>query len=446
MRMSAPVGPDGPDGPGGADDSRDAQVPLRRNRRFQLLWTGATASTFGTEIVRLALPLTLLSLTDDPASAGAVAAVMTASMLVAQMPAGTWVDRHDRRKALLVAQAAQALNALTLTALLAAGAAGVPAFVAFAVVDGVCRAVLDPARTVAIRAIVPDTQLRSAFAQEEARTHFGWVLGPALGGVLYGAAALAAYAGATASLAVSWILTVCARVPRGVDRAPDPGASDRPVARSVVVESAEALRWLVRQHGLRDLTGVFMAMNLLGGAFTIPLIVHIRDLGGSESLTGALLSATGVGGLLGALASGWITTRVRTGHLAIAVPAVFGTCLVLASIPIATWWPFIPILTFSFTTPALNVAAAAATAELVPRDMLGRVGSLLTVLSFLLAPLGPLLGGALSSRIGGGPTLAVVGAGMGLTALAAVSRPDLRTFSASGAGPSSGSDSSCGGV
>src|SRR5699024_11277240 len=98
--------------------------PLRRNARFQFLWAGAACTTLGTEINRIALPLTLLALTGSAASAGLVAGTLTAAMLLAQMPAGIWVDRHDRRRILLIAQAIQVLNAVALLAGLVAGHAG----------------------------------------------------------------------------------------------------------------------------------------------------------------------------------------------------------------------------------------------------------------------------------------------------------------------------------
>lgn len=405
--------------------------PLRRNHRFQFLWAGAAFSTLGTEINRLALPLTLLTLTGNPTYAGLVAAALTASMLIAQMPAGVWVDRHDRRRILLVAQAIQLLNALALLLGLALGEAGVTNFFAFAIIDGVCRAFLGPAREVAIRAIVPVTQLRLAFAQEESRSHAGRVLGPALGGTLYAAGTLFPYLATTVSLAFAWAFAALGKVPRQAAvtaDVPGPGASAR--KHGMLGESVDALRWLIHQKGLRELSAVLMAMNCLGGAFTIPLIVHIHSLGGSDSLTGLVLAGIGIGGLLGALSSAWVTGHVPAGRLAILVPAIFGGCLVLASLTLAPWWPFIPILMFSLVTPALNVASGTVTAQLVPADMLGRVGSLLTLTGFLLAPLGLFLGGYLSSHVGGGWTLCLVGAGLLLTAAVAAISPTLRKFRA----------------
>src|SRR5699024_4834592 len=347
--------------------------PLRRNARFQFLWAGAACTTLGTEINRIALPLTLLALTGSAASAGLVAGTLTAAMLLARMPAGIWVDRHDRRRILLIAQAIQVLNAVALLAGLVAGHAGLAGFLAFAAVDGLCQAFLGPARQVSIRAVVPLSQLRSAFAQEEARSHAGRVVGPAIGGVLYGLGLLAPYLAMAASVAAAWVFALAAKVPRrpgeeveaaeeGAGPAADGEVADGgapPRRRGMLAESWEALRWLIGRRGLREMSLVIMAMNFFGGGVTLALIVHIGSLGGSATLTGLVLTGIGIGGLIGASAAGWVAGKVSAGHLAIGVPAVLGLCLMLAALPLAPWWPFVPILAFSLVTPALNVASGA---------------------------------------------------------------------------------------
>lgn len=368
-------------------------------------------------------------------------------MLLAQMPAGIWVDRHDRRRILLTAQAVQVLNALGLLAGLVTGYAGLLGFLVFAAVDGICQAFLGPARQVSIRAVVPTSQLRGAFAQEEARSHAGRVVGPAVGGVLSGVGLLAPYLAMTVSVAAAWVFAVLAKVPRrpaegegadGEDSPASSGESETSEADEVrsprpgmLAETRDALRWLLARRGLREMTLVLMAMNLCGGAVTLSLIVHIRSLGGAATLTGFVLTGIGIGGLLGSLASGWVTGKVPIGRLAVGVPAVLGLCLVLAALPAAPWWPFFPILAFSLVTPALNVAAGAVISELVPAGMLGRIGALLGVASMALSPLGPLIGGLLAGRFGGGWALVAAGAGFLLTALAGALSPTLRRFTAS---------------
>lgn len=62
--------------------------------------------------------------------------------------------------------------------------------------------------------------------------------------------------------------------------------------------------------------------------------------------------------------------------------------------------------------------------------MLGRIGALLGVASMALSPLGPLIGGLLAGRFGGGWALVAAGAGFLPTALAGALSPTLRGFTA----------------
>ncbi|MFT3944785.1 MAG: MFS transporter [Ancrocorticia sp.] len=404
-------------------------VPLGKNRQFQLLWIGSAASSLGSELTRVAVPLLLIASTGNAALAGMVTSLLVASMIIVQIPAGVWVDQWDRRKILQICQFLQLVNSAVLTAVLLISGVHVASFVVFAVIDGACQAFLHPARDVAIRGVVPGVQLRTAYSREEARQHGARLLGPALGGALYTLNVFLPFIFDTVSFFVAWLCTVGARVPRRPITPTNTEAEVREDEPRGMVSSAHAaFIWLVRKKGLREVILVIMGMNLLGGMSYIPMIAHLGSLGSDASTTGFVLSAIGVGGLIGALASGRLTSRIPPGMLAISVPAVFGVCLLLASLPLPPMVVAVPLVVFSVTTPALNIASQAVTAEMVPHDMLGRVGGLITVVARGLAPIGPLVGGILTDQIGGGPTLAIAGAGLVLLAFVALSSRALREF------------------
>ena len=81
--------------------------PLRRNLRFQTLWTGMTASTVGVSVADVAYPLIILAMTGSPALAGLFAAVQAVGMLAAGLPAGSLADRYDGRALVIAAEAAR---------------------------------------------------------------------------------------------------------------------------------------------------------------------------------------------------------------------------------------------------------------------------------------------------------------------------------------------------
>ncbi len=404
-------------------------VPLRRNARFQLLWIGSAVSELGSELTRLAMPLLVLALTGSPGLAGVVAGARTVASLVVQMPAGVWVDRWDRRRTLVTAQGLQAVVSALLTALVVSGDVQVWQFVALAVLDGLCAAFIVPVQDTAIRGVVPPGQLHSAYAQEEARTHAAGLIGPPLGGLLYGLGRAVPFVVDTVTFLAATLFYALAKVPRRpADEQRDGGEERRPIRRGMRREAAEAVAWLLRRPGLREVTAAVMVLNLLGGAFLIPLIVLVGERGGDARVTGTVLAGLGVGGLAGALLSGRVSRLLPPGKLLVAVVAVFGAALAATALPWGAWWPMIPLVFITLSTPALNVVLNVVIARMVPEAMLGRMGAVLNMGGTALKPLGPVLGGAMAAALGGAAALVVLGGLLGLTAAVAALSPHLRRF------------------
>ncbi|WP_433558701.1 MFS transporter [Pseudonocardia xinjiangensis] len=406
--------------------------PLRRNTGFQLLWFGTTVSQLGTEITKLAVPLFVLALTGSPAWAGIIAGAGVAGSILVLMPAGVWVDRWDRRRTLVTGQALRVVNSACLSALVLSGHVQVWQFVLFGVVDGVCAAFTDLVRYAAIRGLVPVAQLRTAYMQEESRSHAARLAGPPLGGLLYGLAPAVPFVVDTVTFVVALVSGVLAKVPRRPGRASavpsDDGPGSEPTRPSMRREVGDALAWLWHRRGLREVYGVLTALNLLGGAFMIPLIVLVGERGGGALGTGTVLAGAGIGGLVGALGSTLIGRLLPVGAMMITIVAVFGTAVAAMALPFGPWWPMVPLIVIALSTPSINVVVSAVNAQLVPEDMLGRMNGSLTTVARGLAPLGPVLGGALAATLGAAGTLVVLGAALVLTAAGAATSPELRRF------------------
>ncbi|WP_240507057.1 MFS transporter [Thermoactinospora rubra] len=429
-------------------------MPLRRNTQFQLLWLGSAVSQLGTELTKLAMPLLVLALTGSPGLAGVVTGARLAALVITQMPAGVWVDRWDRRRTLIMSQGVQTLAAAVLAALVMTDSAAIWHFVALGIVDGVCTAFVGPVRTTAIRAVVPEEQLHSAYAQEESRGHAARLIGPPLGGLLYGFGRAIPFVVDAITFAVALVCAIAARLPRRPGTTPQPTAEPlHPTAeplhptpetpepaptpksataattkRSMRREAGEALAWLWRQPGLREVCAAVLALNLLGGAGMLPLIVLVGERGGSAFTTGTVFAGIGIGGLIGALLSGRAAKLLPPGKLLIVFPALLGLAYAAMALPFGPWWPFVPMLLVSLVTPTLNVVMNVVLTRVVPDHMLGRMDALLGLAGTGLTPLGPVIGGALAATLGGAGTLVLVGALLlAMSATTAASR-EVRHF------------------
>jgi MFS family permease len=420
-------------------------VPLRRNVRFQLLWIGAAASMLGSQLTGIAYPLLVLMISGSPAQAGMVAAAQLVGLVIMAVPAGPLVDRWDRRRILLGCEATRSVAVGTVAAAMLVGLVTVPHLIAVALVVGAGSALYNPARVTALRAIVPPEQLRPALAQEEVRTHAALLGGPPLGGVLFGVAPVLPFVVDAVSYLTSLACIAGARVPRrprpAEPRPAEPKVAEPKLAESATAEPApaaaapgmagqlaEALRWLSGQRFIRAVCAFSLVVNVVANGLLLPVIVHVSERSGSPAFAGVAAAMLGAGGLAGALVAHRISRLLYPGQLVLAFGWWFAVLLPLAALPLGDLWPGVVLALIGAGVPALNVNLQATVLGAVPDELAGRIGSLLMVASLGLAPLGPLLSGALTQAFGPIATLAVMGAVLAATTAAATVPPTLRRY------------------
>ncbi|MET9231188.1 MFS transporter [Lentzea sp. NPDC003310] len=390
-------------------------VPLRKNVQFQLLWFGGAVSQLGTQLTTVATPLLIIAVTGSVFWAGVIAGVRATALIVLQMPAGVWADRWDRGRLLFWSQTAQAGAVAAMALNVVTGTNSIPVFLVLAAVDGACVAFTGPARATAIKEVVPPEQLKSAYAQEEARTHVAYLAGPSLGALLFGLGRAVPFVADALSFLVAAVCAWFAKIP--------PRAVQRPRQR-MREDLREAWTWLWGQRGLRNIIAVFLVLNLLGMAAMLPITVLVKERGGADWLVGLVLTGLGVGGVLGALLAPKVT--VAPARLIVAVLVVFGVSDMAMALPFGAWWPFVPLMLVAVSTPLLNVSVGALFTALVPDELMGRMDAVLNFAARGLTPVAPVFGALLADVLGGAAALLVFGALILVTAVVAASS-DLRT-------------------
>ncbi|GAA1030945.1 MFS transporter [Virgisporangium ochraceum] len=403
--------------------------PLRRNVRFQMLWIGSAVSGLGSSLTWLAFPLLLLAVTGSPALAGLAAACRTGAKIVSSVPAGVLIDRLDRRRILLASEATRCVAMATLAVAIAVDRVWLPHIIAVAIVIGVADAFFGPAHATAVRAVVPAAQLPAAYAQEESREHAASLVGPPLGGLLFGLGRVLPFLVDAVTYAISVLTIVLADVPRR------PAVQQSPKRSTVRGDIADAGRWLWRQHGLRDALSLSLFANLVASSLLIPVVVVVGDRGGDSTTTGVVLAGLGIGGLLGAMLSARIGRLLPAGKLMLAVVTFFAFAVCSVTLPVGRYWPVVPLTLAMVAVPAINVALQVIVATTVPEDMMGRLVALLGVVSMGLAPLGPVLGGSLAEYIGGTRALLLLGAALAAACALAGLSPALRALAVPPATP-----------
>jgi len=190
-------------------ERQDPYVSLR-NPNFLWYVASLVALTLGTQIQATVVAWQVYEITRDPLSLGLVGLAEAIPFIGAALYAGHVADLHDRKRLCLAALLVQtacggALLALAMRPQILAGGTWPIFAVVFA--SGIARSFLQPARTALGAEIVPRETYANAVAWRSSLWQFGAVMGPALGGVLYGfASARAAYAAEAALCALALLL------------------------------------------------------------------------------------------------------------------------------------------------------------------------------------------------------------------------------------------------
>lgn len=405
-----------------ADDARSSSdvAPLRRNRNFRLLWIGQVLSDIGSEVGGIAYPLLVLSLTGSAVTAGLVATVASLAAFVVRLPAGSLVDRVDRRRVMVVCDAVRAavLGALALG--VALHVVDWPAVLVAAVVDRLGDTLFTPASISVLPTIVPSPQLEAAWAATEARQYAAGLAGPALGGLLYTFGAAVPFVGDTVSYGVSAVTSARMTGEFGSTRMRDTHTG-------LWKEALEGIRVIWHDSLLRSVIVQAPLINFMftGVVFTVTL--SLRANGSSGVAIGVAQSVIMVGGLLGAIAAPRIQGRFSLWQLVVVLTGSATVFLLIAAGLSPSPLIAIPIAVPFFVSPTTNAGLFAAMLRRTPEALRGRVNNALLQLATGLAALAPFVAGLLVEHLTPAWAMGAFAAGMGLCTVLALLLPGLRS-------------------
>ncbi|MEU6556718.1 MFS transporter [Streptomyces sp. NPDC046915] len=377
-----------------------AARPERTGPRNTWLLTVFTAVTnLADGVTKLVVPLMAAHVTGSPLAVSAVTLSLTLPWLLTSLHVGVLVDRFDRRLLLWLADGVRALSVVVLMAAVARGGAGVPLLFACGLVLGIAEVVaLTAAASLVPAAVAGPGRERANAWMAGAETVCNQFAGPLVGAALL-AAGTAAALGATAVTYVLGTLILLPLVPLAGRFRAD-GAPAGPV-RSVHGDIRAGLAFLWGNRLLRTMALTLTVMCACWGAWMalIPLAAT-RSMGADDGDYGVLMSALGLGGVVGAVTVG-LVNRVL-GRKGAMFADLLGTLVLVAT----------PWLTSSLV---LNTGAAflggmggvlwsvnsrTIGQSLVPDALLGRYTAALRMFSWGALPLGSALAGALAQAAG----------------------------------------------
>jgi predicted MFS family arabinose efflux permease len=334
------------------------------------------------------------------------------------LPAGALVDRWDRRRLMLAADAGRAAALASVAVALAFGSLTLVHVLVVVFVEGSLFVFFQVSESAALPHVVAPAQLPTALAQYQAREHGAELAGRPLGGLLFGLnQALPFVVDALtylASFVALWFVRPGLR-----------GTHDRRAGR-LPAEIAEGVRWLWRQRFLRALLGLIAATNLVFNALAIAAIVRLQELGASPAAIGLLLGLYGAAALVGAAYAPALQRRLPPVLLIIgslwAWAAAFAA-LILTSDPVVFG---VLLASTGLTGPLFNVVVGGYRYALAPDRLQGRTQAVARLVAWGAIPVGAFVGGVGVQLVGAQPAVVVLAAAMALIAAAATLTPTVR--------------------
>lgn len=274
--------------------SADGITAPLRVLTFRRIWLASVLANLGALIRSVGAAWAMTQMTS---SADKVALVQTALMLpvmLISMPAGAIADMYDRRIVALVSVGIALAGAATLTALAWLDLITPNLLLALCFVVGSGMALMDPAWQSSVSEQVPLETLPAAVALNSISYNIARSVGPAIGGIVV------ASAGAVATFALNALLYLPLIIALFLWKRISAPSRLPPEKLSRAIVSG--VRYIINSPSITVVLVRSMVMGVIGGGIIALMPLVARDLlhGGAQTY-GAMLSAFGLGAVIGAL-------------------------------------------------------------------------------------------------------------------------------------------------
>jgi MFS transporter, DHA3 family, macrolide efflux protein len=419
---------------------------LWKTRSYFRLWLAQAVSGMGNRVHGIALLAYVYALTGRGLDLGVLMLVMGAASLIAGPIAGVLADRYNPRHIMIIADTARFALVLLLPFTTALWQIYTLAFFL-----AIGQAAYMPSVFSLIPRLVGKSNLITANSLSATTQNVLTIVGPALGGFLVAQIGPAASVWLVGQGVPDWLpvahfgvtiafffdsatflfsvimLTSIGRLPnRGETPAETPAEGEeiddsRYQATGFFREMWQGIRMQYEDPVLRFLLTVFIALIFFTSCLN-PLFIVLSDkvLGVGTEGFGMLLSALGVGGIVGGLIYGSIGNRF--GKLQTVVNLLFLDALMIVVMGITPWFwlALVVFFVFGMIGTAFQVSVITLLQERIPDKLRGRAMGTLSVVFEPVSMASMGLGGAISDVVG--VQLLFVGSGIAEFCVAVVAR------------------------
>ncbi len=355
---------------------------------FKKFWIGQTISNLGSSFTQWAVPLLVYHLTHSAVNLGIATAATFLPYLLFGLIIGAWMDRVDRKKAMIVLDWLNTVVILSIPLVAQFGHLTVWWIYGVTFIQSTIFIAFSSGEFAAIPSLVSTDDLVTANGRIQASYSAAQVAGPLLAGALISffplAWVMAFDAGSFAVSALSLMLV----------RASFNTASDEPKATTILYDVREGLRYVLGHPVLRNISLMMALINFVTGTTWAQIVLFADErLRASQREIGVLFAAGSAGVVVTGLLAGRLRKRFSFTTLAMTSLMLMGALIVVFA-GMRWYWIALPIwaaqsglgILFNINTGSLRQA-------IVPNQLLSRVLSIAGVLAWSAIPAGALVGG-----------------------------------------------------
>lgn len=375
-----------------------------RHRNYRLFISGQCISLIGTWIQQVAMSWLIYSLTKSPLIMGLVMFAGAAPSLLMSPYAGVLIDRINKHKFLILLQALFMLETLAIALLTILKIINVSEIVILTIIMGLTNAFDMPLRQAFVVELIEDSDdLNNAISLNSSSFNLARLVGPAIAGVLI---SIVGEGVCFLLNSLSYIAVIIALLAMRLASHSPKKTKDK----NAFAEFKEGIRYVSKSKAMTTILIYLSVISLIGMAYPVLMPIFADEIlhGGAETL-GFLMSASGIGALIGALClAGKKSVKGLEKWIGIA-SLIFGVGLVGLSLESRTLISLILLFISGFGMVIVIASCNTLLQHLVDNDKRGRVMSLYTMAFMGTAPFGSLCGGSIAQKIGVPYTFFLIG-------------------------------------